>query len=146
MAGSFSRRQVLAAAGSAPFLFFGGPALAGKSSKYTGEGVHQGNRQVVLVDVSITTSARVTTIKIDIEVIGSTWPIDFQTFLLAPDPDNPVGYDGIPLGVPSANRKLTKYSLTRKFSEPVLPTDVIRLIFDDLDEDDIVLDIPLTVK
>jgi hypothetical protein len=50
------------------------------------------------------------------------------------------------LGVPTANRKLKKYSLTRKFSEPVFPTDVIRLVFDDIDEDDIVMDIPLTAK
>jgi hypothetical protein len=146
MTGSFSRRQILAAAGSAPLLFFGGPVLAGKSTKYTGEGVHQGVRQIVLVSVSITTSGRITTIKIDIDVLGSSWPIDFETFLLAPDPENPIGYDGIPLGVPTANRKLKKYSLTRKFSEPVFPTDVIRLVFDDIDEDDIVMDIPLTAK
>jgi hypothetical protein len=61
MTGSFSRRQILAAAGSAPLLFFGGPVLAGKSTKYTGEGVHQGVRQIVLVSVSITTSGRITT-------------------------------------------------------------------------------------
>ncbi len=146
MNASFSRRQILTALGIGllPFLSF--PAFAGKSTKYTGKGSHGGDHQVVLAEVSVTTSDRMTTIKIDIDVLGITQPIGFETFLLDPDPSNPFGYNGIPLGQPKTNSKAKHYTITRRFSEPVLPDDVIRIVFDDIDEDDIILDIPLTPK